>query len=89
MGRVIEIFALYLQYLQNFTATLGNWQDFQHYKKIFTKLINAKVSLRCTLSKVGLSPYKKNCFICFKESPIKMMKKKLFCLKSSFPSQDI
>ena len=42
------------------------------------------------LFKVGLSPSKKSCVICFIESPIKIMKKHfLFHLKSSFCSQDI
>ena len=39
--------------------------------------------------KVGFSPSKKSCFICFNESPLKMMKCFLFHLKSYFRSQDI
>ena len=39
--------------------------------------------------KVGLSPFKKGFFICFNDSPSKMMKNTLFHLKSSFRSQDI
>ena len=38
--------------------------------------------------KVGLSPSQKNCFICFNESPLKMIKNAfLFHLKNSFCSQ--
>ena len=37
------------------------------------------------LLKVGLSPSKKNCFICFNENPLKMMKKAFnFTLKALF-----
>ena len=35
--------------------------------------------------KVGLSPSKQNCFICFKENPMKMMKNAFhFILKALF-----
>ena len=39
--------------------------------------------------KVGLSPSKKICVICFIESPLKMIKNTLFHLQSSFHFQDI
>ena len=40
--------------------------------------------------KVGLSPSKKNFFICFNDSPMKIIKNVfLFHIKSSFRSQDI
>ena len=41
--------------------------------------------------KVGVASSKKNCFICFNESPLKMMENAFFyfTLKSSSRSQDI
>ena len=41
--------------------------------------------------KFGLSPSKKNCFVCLTETPLKMMKEKCFSfhLKSSFCSKDV
>ena len=41
------------------------------------------------LIKVGLSPFKNICVICFNESPLKMMKRFLVHIKSSFRSQEI
>ena len=43
------------------------------------------LDLKEPLIKVGLSPFKKICVICFNESPLKMMKKaSYFILKALF-----
>ena len=52
--------------------------------------IPLSVLVETQMFKVGLSPSKKNCFICFSESRLKMMTKAFyFILKSFFRSQDI
>ena len=60
------------------------------FKNIFfTEHLRAIASARALVIKnrikVGLSPSKKNCFICFNESPLKMMKNAFyFILKALF-----
>ena len=59
-------------------------------EKVSSSTIKVSSSTTSTI-KVRLSPSKKNCFICFDESPLKMMKNAFyFILKArDFRSQDI
>ena len=55
---------------------------------IHEKVKEHRLENKSNFIKVGLSPSKKICFICFIESPSKMIKKCfLFHLKSSFRSR--
>ena len=49
MGRVIEKFGFYAQYLQHSIDTAKKSQDRATLQEKFTKLINAKFLLRCAL----------------------------------------
>ena len=99
--KVLSVFTLRIQWRLIFAIVIRYYRlrlhlfiDY-HFTFTFTyqkALLNTLVllifkivrSLQCIL-KVGLSPSKKNCVICFTESPLKMMKNAFyFILKALF-----
>ena len=62
---------------------------FNHVFKFKDSVCNACHDLTMLSIKVGLSPSKKICFICFNKIPLKAMKNAFFHTKNSFFSQDI
>ena len=63
----------------------------RHMKKVWNSLVSISINSTTELSKrhffsavslteSGLSPSKKNCFICFNESPLKIMKNAFYLI---------
>ena len=69
-----------------FIWRIKNWT---HFSKFFYLHLHFCLNISQKCLKVWLSPSKNVFFICFNDSPSKMMKNTLFHLKRSFCSQDI
>ena len=72
------------RYLKNAIHQTDGKNEWLHLSAKFTANFLARFAVF-----VLKSPFKKKCFLCVTESPLKMLKNAFFHLKSSFRSQDI
>ena len=72
------------RYLKNAIHQIDGKNEWLHLSAKFTANFLARFAVF-----VLKSPFKKKCFLCVTESPLKMLKNAFFHLKSSFRSQDI